>query len=148
MKDLIKRVKGYLQEFWEEKFNFSGYTSRKDYWLTILILYILLNVFTIIYSIIVAIIDAILPYPISDGIMIALLIIFGVMVFIIIIGIIAMQVRRCRVAGMSGGFYFLCILFSWLGTGIIIFIYTLMDDKNMPIPPNLTGLENIVNRDN
>ena len=100
---------GLLKTFFSKYFDFSGRTSRKDFWLTILWLFLI--------GIVIGVITAIIP---------VLLFISWIYGLIILIPSLAIGARRLRDAGFSP--LWLLLLLTGIG-GIILIILWIFPKK-------------------
>ena len=98
-----------LKTFFSKYFDFSGRTSRKDFWLTILWLFLI--------GIVIGVITAVLP---------VLALITWIWSLIILIPSLAMGARRLRDAGFSP--LWLLLLLTGIG-GIILIILWIFPKK-------------------
>ena len=86
--------------FWKRYVDFKGVTSRKDYWITTLINFIISTILGLLPRVDIPMGDQIVPYPIFTTI-------FGLA---ILIPAIAITVRRLHDARLSGLFYLLILI--------------------------------------
>lgn len=118
------------KKMWQNAFNFSGRTSRRDYWLAFLANFIVAFVIGLIAGII-----GVIPGLISEnldiiGVGIQSIIIYGYALLIAIPGM-SMCFRRLHDTGKSGWMYLICLVGSFCcGIGsIILIVFMCMDSQ-------------------
>lgn len=117
------------KKFWTSYADFSGRSTRSDFWWVVLAHYLVLIIGMAVFALLIGVTGGFQDASSQPGFAITMigLLLFSIYSLAAIVPSLAIQVRRLRDAGYHWAFIFLGFI-PYLG-GIILFIFNLMPSK-------------------